>query len=193
MPKPAPEPRSSEITSERLYVRRREFIKDGAKIAGTAALVGSGLLWLVGGAPPPDTPEQPPISETGQSVPPAGPTPEPVANGPYDTDEPPTPYQSITTYNNFYEFGLDKRDPSVNAHTLMPRPWTISIEGEVAKPQTIDIDTLLGWFTLEDRIYRMRCVEAWSMVIPWQGFPLAELIKRVEPTGNAKYVEFVTL
>jgi sulfoxide reductase catalytic subunit YedY len=189
MLKPAPEPPSSEITPHGLYVRRREFIKNGAKIAGTAAVVGSGLLWLVGGAPPPDAPVVPQQAD----APEAPPLPPPVSTGQYDTDEPQTPYASVTTYNNFYEFGLDKGDPARNAHTLMPRPWTVEIEGEVAKPQTIDIDTLLGWFTLEDRIYRMRCVEAWSMVIPWLGFPLADLIKRLEPTGNAKYVEFVTL
>jgi sulfoxide reductase catalytic subunit YedY len=190
MLKPAPEPPSSEITPERLYVRRREFIKSGAKIAGTAALVGGGLLWLVGGAPPPDAPPQAALPDTAPGTAPDAP---PVPSGPYDTDEPQTSYQSVTTYNNFYEFGLDKGDPAKNAHTLMPRPWSISIEGEVANPQTIDIDTLLGWFTLEDRIYRMRCVEAWSMVIPWLGFPLGDLLKRVEPTSNAKFVEFETL
>ena len=108
----------------------------------------------------------------------------------YDTDEPMTPFGSITTYNNYYEFGLDKDEPARNAHTLQTRPWTISVEGEVANPQVIDIDTLLQWFTLEQRIYRMRCVEAWSMVIPWVGFPLAELLKQVEPTSKAKYVAF---
>jgi sulfoxide reductase catalytic subunit YedY len=111
----------------------------------------------------------------------------------YTVDEPLTPYQSVTTYNNYYEFGLDKGDPAMNAHVLQTRPWTIDVEGEVAKPQTIDIETLLGWFPLEERVYRMRCVEAWSMVIPWLGFPLGDLIKRLEPTGNAKYVEFETL
>ncbi|HEX2171650.1 MAG TPA: protein-methionine-sulfoxide reductase catalytic subunit MsrP, partial [Dehalococcoidia bacterium] len=113
--------------------------------------------------------------------------------GRYDTDEPPTDYHAITTYNNFYELGLDKADPALNAHTLQTRPWTISIEGEVAKPQVIDIDTLLGWFPLEQRVYRMRCVEAWSMVIPWLGFPLGDLIRRLAPTGNARFVEFTTL
>jgi sulfoxide reductase catalytic subunit YedY len=113
--------------------------------------------------------------------------------GPYDTDEPPTSLQSVTTYNNFYEFGLDKGDPAQNARGFQARPWTINVEGEVAQPREIDLDTLLQWFTLEDRVYRMRCVEAWSMVIPWLGFPLAELIKRLEPTGNAKFVELVTL
>jgi sulfoxide reductase catalytic subunit YedY len=104
-----------------------------------------------------------------------------------------TSYRDVTTYNNFYEFGLDKDDPAINAGTLRPRPWTITIEGEVSKPQVVDIDTLIKWAPIEQRIYRMRCVEAWSMVIPWNGFPLSEIIRRVEPTGNAKYVELITL
>src|SRR5215217_5945504 len=175
----ASQPPSHEITPESVFHNRRQFLKNGALAAGTAVAVGSGLLWLVGAAPPPDVPEEPPL---------------PVAQGEAGAvDEPMTPFQSVTTYNNFYELGLDKGDPAQNAHTLQTRPWTIEVEGEVAKPQTIDIETLLGWFPLEERIYRMRCVEAWSMVIPWLGFPLADLVKRLEPTGNAKYVEFVTL
>ena len=83
-----------------------------------------------------------------------------------------TPFESVTTYNNFYEFGTDKSDPAEYAYSLKPRPWTVTIEGEVARPQVIDIDQLLKWFPLEERVYRMRCVEAWSMVIPWVGFPL---------------------
>ena len=111
----------------------------------------------------------------------------------YSTDEPLTPYRDVTTYNNFYEFGTDKSDPAENAHMLKPRPWTVSIEGEVRKPLVLDIDQLLKWFPLEERVYRMRCVEAWSMVIPWLGFPLGDLIKRVEPTSRAKYVAFTSL
>ena len=103
-----------------------------------------------------------------------------------------TSYNDITTYNNFYEFGTDKSDPARLAHTLKTRPWTVAIEGEVRKPQTLDIDALLKLAPMEERIYRMRCVEGWSMVIPWVGYSLAELIKRVEPTGNAKFVQFVT-
>jgi sulfoxide reductase catalytic subunit YedY len=104
-----------------------------------------------------------------------------------------TAYKDATTYNNFYEFGTDKTDPAQNAGTLKPRPWTVAIEGEVKKPMTIDLDGLLRLAPLEERVYRLRCVEGWSMVIPWIGFSLSELIKKVEPTGNAKYVEFVTL
>jgi sulfoxide reductase catalytic subunit YedY len=181
-----PEPPSSEITPEPLYMRRREFIQNGTRSIGTAAVVGTGLLYLVGNSPPPDTPEAPPLAQPiaiDQSA---------MASA-YNTDEPQTPYQSVTTYNNFYEYGLSKEEPAQAAHVLQTRPWTITVEGEVANPQTIDIDTLLTWFPLEERVYRMRCVEAWSMVIPWLGFPLGDLIKRLEPTSNAKYVEMTTL
>jgi methionine sulfoxide reductase catalytic subunit len=104
-----------------------------------------------------------------------------------------TPYTDVASYNNFYEFGTDKSDPARTAGSLKPRPWTVAIEGEVKKPKVYDIDELLKLSAMEERIYRMRCVEGWSMVIPWVGYSLAELIKRVEPTGNAKFVEFVTL
>ena len=104
-----------------------------------------------------------------------------------------TPYADATSYNNYYEFGTDKSDPGKNAHTLKTRPWTIAVEGEIKKPKVYDLDELQKLAPMEERIYRLRCVEGWSMVIPWVGFSLSELIKRVEPTGNAKYVEFVTL
>jgi len=104
-----------------------------------------------------------------------------------------TSYADITSYNNYYEFGTDKADPARAAGTLKPRPWTVVVEGEVKKPGTWDLDALLKLAPMEERIYRLRCVEGWSMVIPWVGYSLAELIKRVEPTGNAKYVQFVTL
>jgi methionine sulfoxide reductase catalytic subunit len=185
MPKPAPEPPSHEITPESVYVRRREFIKNGARVLGTAAAVGTGLTWLVHAAPAPDAPDAPPIVVA---------TTLPVAASQYALpDEPSTPYQSVTTYNNYYEFGLDKDEPARNAHTLQTRPWTIEVAGEVRQPRTIAIDDLLQWFRPEERVYRMRCVEAWSMVIPWLGFPLGELIKRLEPTGSAKFVEFTTV
>lgn len=178
-----PEPRSSEITPEALYVHRREFIKNGALTVATAAALGSGLMWLVEKSPPPDDAQAQAPIETGPVA----------ANGPFDTDEMVNSYKDITSYNNYYEFGVDKGDPVRNATNFKTRPWTIQIEGEVAKPQTVDIDTLLSWFTMEQRVYRMRCVEAWSMVIPWTGFQLADLIKRVEPNGNARFVEFTTL
>jgi methionine sulfoxide reductase catalytic subunit len=111
----------------------------------------------------------------------------------YVLNESQTPFKDVTGYNNFYEFGTDKSDPSAHAHTLKTRPWTVAIEGEVKKPETLDVDKLLKLFPLEERIYRLRCVEAWSMVIPWVGFPLASLIQRAEPTSKARYVAFTTL
>ncbi|MBI2756976.1 MAG: protein-methionine-sulfoxide reductase catalytic subunit MsrP [Chloroflexi bacterium] len=183
MGRAASEPPGREITPEGLFVRRREFLKTGARGAATAAVTGASLVWLSGKAPPPDVPEtQPALAE-------------PVALGApaFTVDEPQTPFQAVASYNNYYEFGLDKGDPVRTASTLRPRPWTISVEGDVLKPRTIDIDTLLQWFPLEERVYRMRCVEAWSMVIPWLGFPLSALVDRLEPTGNAKFIEFTTL
>src|SRR5687768_3887335 len=151
-------------------------MRNAALTLGTASAVGGSLLYLVGKGPPPDEPELV-----------ASASPVELAfseSAIYDVDEPQTPLREASTYNNYYEFGLDKSSPARNAHTLRPRPWTIQVEGEVARPQTIDIDTLLGWFPLEQRVYRMRCVEAWSMVIPWLGFPLKDLISRLEPTGK---------
>ena len=111
----------------------------------------------------------------------------------YTVSDPLTPLEAITKYNNYYEFGTDKDDPAMHAGKLKTRPWQVKVEGEVKKQKVYDIDELLKLAPLEERVYRMRCVEGWSMVIPWVGFPLAELIKRVEPTGNAKFIEFVTL
>jgi sulfoxide reductase catalytic subunit YedY len=115
------------------------------------------------------------------------------ANPNYVVMDKPSAYKDATTYNNFYEFGTDKSDPAGYAGTLKTRPWTLAIEGEVKKPTTLDVDGLLKLAPLEERIYRLRCVEGWSMVIPWIGYSFSELIKRVEPTGNAKFVEFVSL
>ncbi|MFY3138602.1 protein-methionine-sulfoxide reductase catalytic subunit MsrP [Achromobacter xylosoxidans] len=103
-----------------------------------------------------------------------------------------TSFADITSYNNYYEFGVDKGDPASNAGKLRTRPWTVSVEGEVGKPRTFDIDELLKLAPMEERVYRLRCVEGWSMVIPWVGYSLSALLRQVEPTGNAKYVEFVT-
>jgi sulfoxide reductase catalytic subunit YedY len=105
----------------------------------------------------------------------------------------PTAFADATSYNNYYEFGLDKADPASKAGSLRLRPWTVRVDGEVRKPLTLDIDSLLKLAPLEERLYRMRCVEGWSMAIPWVGYSLAELIRKVEPTGNAKFVEFTTL
>ncbi len=116
-----------------------------------------------------------------------------MRKSPLGGDTLPNTWEEITGYNNFYEFGTDKTDPAKHAHTLKTRPWTVRIEGECRKPRTWDIDALIKAFPREERIYRLRCVEGWSMVIPWRGFPLAKLIKQAEPTGKAKYVEFTTL
>ena len=110
-----------------------------------------------------------------------------------DPVERPTSYEGITTYNNFYEFGTDKDDPSKNAHTLRTRPWTVTVEGEVNKPKTYAIDDLIKRFPSEERVYRLRCVEAWSMVIPWLGFPLSKLLDDVQPKSTARFVAFTTL
>ena len=104
-----------------------------------------------------------------------------------------TSLSDITSYNNYYEFGLDKSDPAAHAGKLQTRPWTVSVEGEVGKPRTFDIEELLKLAPMEERVYRLRCVEGWSMVIPWVGYSLSALLKQVEPTTNAKYVEFVTV
>ncbi len=111
----------------------------------------------------------------------------------YTLDEKPTPQKDVTSYNNFYEFGLDKGDPEKLSGDFKPRPWTITVDGMVDKPATFDIDKLITEFPIEERIYRMRCVEAWSMVIPWNGFPLASLLDKVEPLGSAKYAAFETV
>lgn len=111
----------------------------------------------------------------------------------YNPEDRLTPYEDVTRYNNFYEFGTDKESPAQQAGRLKTRPWAVVVEGEVLKPKTYAIDDLLRLASLEERTYRLRCVEAWSMVVPWIGFPLAEVLMRAEPTGNAKFVEFTTL
>jgi len=161
--------KSSEITDEKLYRNRREFLKT----AGFATMASAGALSLTG------------CTQTQVSA--AAP------QGEYDTDEEQTPYEAVTTYNNFYEFGTGKDEPGRNAHTLRPRPWTVVVDGLVAEPKTWDLDDLIGGFTLEDRIYRMRCVEGWSMVIPWYGFPMADLINKLEPLPSATHVRMETL
>jgi sulfoxide reductase catalytic subunit YedY len=168
-------PFPSEITPQEVYEGRRQFI---ARVAATA--VAGSSLWEMANrqAFAQDTPAQK-LAAT--------------RNAAFSTNENPTSFEDATHYNNFYEFGTDKSDPAQNAHTLRTRPWTVQVEGEIKKPMTIDIDRLTRLAPLEERIYRLRCVEGWSMVIPWVGYSLANLIKQVEPTGNAKYVEFVTL
>jgi methionine sulfoxide reductase catalytic subunit len=179
---PAPEP----ITSEAHYLGRRAWLKNSALGAATAGGVGGALLWLLGDSARPRD-DTPPLAAAAETLTPSRRWPGSAQAGA------PTAFADITSYNNFYELGVDKSDPADNAASLRPRPWTIAFEGEIQRPVTLDIDTLLGWFPLEERVYRMRCVEAWSMVIPWVGFPLGELIKRLEPTSRAKYVVFTTL
>jgi sulfoxide reductase catalytic subunit YedY len=149
-----------------VYLNRRAFMK-----AAAGAAVAAGAAGLAA----------PLQAATAAEV---------LGQGPNDK---PTPYEDITTYNNFYEFGTDKADPATNAHTLRPRPWTVRVEGEVHKLKSWDIDELLKAFPAEERIYRHRCVEAWSMVMPWNGFELRRLLQAVEPTSFARYVEFTTL
>ena len=171
----APDIKSSEITDYELYLNRRSFLLGAAALA----LAPSGMV----AAPRP----------AAGGPPPAG---QPLAakrNPAFTVDDPPTKFESITTYNNFYEFGVNKDDPARLAHMLKPRPWTVEVGGHVARPKTYDIDELIRLFPLEERMYHLRCVEGWSMVIPWIGFPLSALIKRVEPTSQARFVEFTTL
>ena len=164
----------SEVTPRSVFARRRDFLKLGAAGAG-ALLLGAG-----GRAEAADT-------RHGEKL--AG-----VKPGAFTVPgEKANTFEEVTSYNNFYEFGTDKTDPKDNAGSLKTRPWTVAIEGEVKKPAIYDIDALLKLASMEERVYRLRCVEGWSMVVPWVGYSLAELIRKVEPTGNAKYVQFVTL
>ena len=172
-------PEPSAITPQRVYEARRDLLKWLATgTAGTALAAWAGRDALAQVARPAKLAALPGARST-------------LAGG--LTMEKPTPYADVTSYNNFYEFGTDKADPEKNAGTLKVRPWTVVVEGEVKKPKVYDLDELLKLSAMEERIYRLRCVEGWSMVIPWVGYSLAELIRKVEPTGNAKFVEFVTL
>ncbi|MGI8618528.1 MAG: protein-methionine-sulfoxide reductase catalytic subunit MsrP [Gemmatimonadaceae bacterium] len=158
----SPDVLSSEITDERLYVNRRQFLATGS-VLGVAAATGAlpGCL------------KASPSDEQGADR--------------------RTPYEDITTYNNYYEFGTGKEDPAKNAGSFRTRPWTVAVEGLVKKPAVYNLEDILRPVRPEERVYRLRCVEGWSMVIPWLGFPLSALINRVEPTSQAKYVELTTL
>ncbi|HVN39835.1 MAG TPA: protein-methionine-sulfoxide reductase catalytic subunit MsrP [Myxococcota bacterium] len=161
----------SEITPRDVYLRRRELLVAGALAAGTALL---------------------PRLSLAAEVPAHGTIPN-VKPGPFGTDEEKTSLEDVTSYNNFYEFGTDKSDPRKLAGSLRTRPWKVAIEGEVEKPAVVDLDALLEPHALEERVYRHRCVEAWSIVVPWVGFPLGDLLKRFQPTSQAKFVEMTTL
>ncbi|MGC1584504.1 MAG: protein-methionine-sulfoxide reductase catalytic subunit MsrP [Rhodomicrobium sp.] len=155
---------SSEITPQEVYLRRREFI------GGALALAALGSL-----------PQ------------PAGSAPLSFSKGAFSTDEPLTPKSDVTSYNNFYEFGVDKSDPAAYAASLKTSPWSVKIDGMVTKPATYTLEDILKPVALEERVYRLRCVEGWSMVIPWNGFPLSALLQRAGPLGSAKYVAFESI
>lgn len=186
---------SSEITPESVYKARRKFMFDSGKL-----LVGSAMAGMV----------PPALAQGGQlkgRVPVTAERAAPTAwwaekftnikpapdSEPFYTDEDMTPYADVTRYNNFYEFGMDKGDPAANSGNFEVDPWSVEIAGEVNKPGVYNLEDVIQPHRLEERVYRLRCVEAWSMVIPWVGIPLADILKRFEPTSNAKYVEFETI
>ena len=160
----------SEITPREVWRERRRFVQAGVAALAAAALPGSAGAGH-GGRRLAFRP----------------------APGPFRTDEPPTPFKHVAGYNNFYEFGTDKYSPAEHAASLRTEPWSVTVEGACEKPGTYTLEDILRPHPLEERIYRLRCVEGWSMVIPWVGFPLADLLKRFAPTSQAKYVEFTTL
>jgi sulfoxide reductase catalytic subunit YedY len=162
--------RSWEITSESNYLNRRQFML----AAGLAAGAGIAAAALPRRAQ----------ADVGDLA---------TVPGPYSTDETPNSWEDVTTYNNFYEFGTGKEDPYRNAQDFQARPWSVRVSGECDKPGDYTYEDIIGPHTLEDRIYRHRCVEAWSMVVPWVGFPLGDMLKRFEPNSDAKFVRFKTL
>jgi len=176
--------KASEITPQKLYVARRTFLRGAALLATTAA---TGFLYRRLNAPP-----QPRVEGTklGGVVKPEG--AEALTAG-YTVNEKPTPFEDITNYNNFYEFTTDKEDVADEARGFVTRPWTVAVEGLANKPKVFDLDDLVKLAPLEERVYRMRCVEGWSMVIPWVGFPLKKLLDAVEPNSSARFVQFETL
>jgi sulfoxide reductase catalytic subunit YedY len=169
--------RSSEITDKALYLNRREFIRatTGTAVAAAAGVIGA-EAFLQAASPAPH----------GRKL-------ENVKKSPLSADEKLNSWDQITTYNNYYEFGTDKDSPSMTAGNFKTQPWTVAVDGECNKKAAWNLDDILKGQALEERVYRHRCVEAWSMVIPWVGFPLADFIKKCEPTSKAKYVEFTTL
>jgi len=164
----------SEITSEEVYQARRQFLQGGAALAIGGGLGLTSLLLA---------------QKTSHAASKLG----HLIKSPFSTDETQTPYKDVTTYNNFYEFGTTKSSPAGMSKNFNPTPWNIEVVGEVEKPLTLGIDDILKRYPLEERIYRLRCVEAWSMVVPWVGFPLASLIKDLKPTSKARYISFETL
>jgi sulfoxide reductase catalytic subunit YedY len=167
---------SSEITSKSVYLNRRRFLT-GAAVAGAAAAAGFAFREL--GSPSM-------VSEANAKI-------DGIQKSAFSTTEKQTPYKDVTNYNNFYEFSTDKYEPAGAAKDFKTRPWTVTIDGLVQKKQQLDVDAIIKLATPEERIYRHRCVEGWSIVVPWVGFSLSELIKRAQPLGKAKFVEFTTL
>jgi len=167
---------SSEITGKETYLSRRKFLASAA-LAGSAAVTGVGLRDL---ADPFLT------AEANAKI-------DGLRKSSFSTTEKQTPYKDITNYNNFYEFSTDKYEPAALAKDFKPRPWTVTIDGMVKKKQELDVDAIIKMSAPEERIYRHRCVEGWSIVVPWVGFSLSELIKRADPLPSAKFVEFTTL
>lgn len=168
--------RSSEITPRSWYLNRRKFLA-GAAMAGAAAATGFGLREMV--------------SPSNRAL--AADKIDGVQKSPFSTAETITPYGDVTTYNNYYEFSTDKDGPAKLAKDFRPRPWKVKIDGQVEKKQELDVNTIIKMAPPEERIYRHRCVEGWSIVVPWIGFSLSELIKRANPTSKAKFVEFTTI
>ena len=168
-----PELTNADVTPKSIYQARRTFLR-GVGLAGAAALAGKGLLDLL-------APARAAAATTKLSG---------FIPGAFRTNERPTPYNDVTHYNNFYEFGIDKTDPAKNAQNFRTSPWLVSVEGEVRKPRKFSLDELLKLAPLEERIYRHRCVEAWSIVVPWIGYSLQSLAKLVEPTPKARFVAF---
>ncbi|MCU1296781.1 MAG: mononuclear molybdenum enzyme YedY [Acidobacteriaceae bacterium] len=167
---------SSEITPKHLYLNRRKFMT-GMAAAGAAIAVGVGLHNL---ASPPAT-----VLANAKI--------DGVQKSPFSTTETITPYKDVTNYNNYYEFSTDKYEPAGLAKNFKTRPWNITIDGLVKKKQVLDVDTIIKMAAPEERIYRHRCVEGWSIVVPWIGYSLSELIKKAEPTSKAQFVEFTTI
>jgi sulfoxide reductase catalytic subunit YedY len=171
--------RASDITPKQTYLHRRQFL--GAILASGASLASEALLASR-------------VSPASGAIPASGAPDTLVTTKKWvTTSEPLTPYNTVTTYNNFYEFGTNKSDPARNAGRFKPKPWSVIVQGACARPGTYTLEDILKPHPLEERVYRFRCVEGWSMVVPWIGFPLADLLKRFGPSGNAKYVEFLTV
>jgi methionine sulfoxide reductase catalytic subunit len=174
--KKAPDIPSSEITPKSLYLNRRKFLASAA-LAGAAAATGLGLREIIS----PST-----LALAGNKI-------DGIQKSPLSTTETVTPYKDVTSYNNYYEFSTDKDGPAKLAQKFRTRPWKVKVDGLVDKKQELDIDAILKMAPPEERIYRHRCVEGWSIVVPWIGFSLSELIKRANPTSKAKFVEFTTI